>query len=250
MIIRRKANGDWNMSFDRADFARWRAFLTAFKPVVRMPPRGWWLRASNNELWEKFVGEFLVRGGTRLVDRLVQDPKKKTQFSTLISLRSLATARSPVLQLRRAMKMATRFWPVAAREIERCRRSRKVVNGSRFVLLKNLPKAFSEVALRDLVLKRCPALGMKGASNFLINIGAARDLAAIDTRIIRCLERHFSAKPGINRARSSKPLYLAVESALREVARINKTPLSGLDRSIFQASGMSALDFVLETTKA
>jgi len=46
-------------------------------------------------------------------------------------------------------------------------------------------------------------------------------------------------------AQSSRPLYLAVESALREVAKRNKIPLAHLDRMIFQASGKSLLDFYL-----
>ena len=142
--------------------------------------------------------------------------------------------------------MATRFWPDAAKTLSKCLRNSKVLKGSRFVLLEVLPRGASDLEIRELLMDRCPDLGMKGASDFLIGVGAARDLVAIDTRIIRCLEQYFSAGPDIKYTRSSRTGYIALESALRQVAQANRIPLSRLDRIIFQASGMTAFAFVTQ----
>ena len=248
MVVGRNANGTWSIKFNRLDLARWRRVIRAFGPVVEETPFGWWKNknVSDQQLWETFVGEFAVRGGVRLIERLQRDKKKLRVYRNLISLRSLAAISSPAPQVRRAMKMATRFWPAAAKTLVKCLRNPRVVKGSRFVLLDDLPRGGSDQEWRELLLKRCRKVGMKGASDFLIGVGAARDLAAIDTRIIGCLEKYFGASPLIKHTRSSKSGYLALESALRQVAQANHIPLARLDRIIFQASGMSAFEFIVK----
>jgi thermostable 8-oxoguanine DNA glycosylase len=245
MLVERKAHGGWRILFGRRDLVRWRRVIKAFGPVVDETQSNWWKGASNKELWKRFVGEFAVRGGVRLIERLQKDKKKQKQYYALISLRSLANIGSPAPQLRRAMRMATRFWPNAAKTLAKCLRNPNVVKGSRFVLLEDLPGDGNDLEWRELLLERCPEIGRKGASDFLVGVGAAQNLAAIDTRIIGCLKEYFSAGPEIKYARSSKAGYLALESALRQVAQTNHIPLSRLDRIIFQASGMSAFDFVV-----
>jgi thermostable 8-oxoguanine DNA glycosylase len=242
MFVKQTAHS-WKIAFDRAELARWKTLVIRFGPFVEMPKP----RRSNRELWDQFVQEFMIRGGTRLIDRMQKN--RRDIFLRETSLRALANAASPVGQLRRALRGTTRFWRKAAKSIEKCRKDNKVVRGGRFVLLKDLSRLSSDVELRDEILRRCRTLGLKGTSDFLISIGAAQDLAAIDTRILRCLEKHFGASPEIRSARSSRPLYLALESALREVAEKNEIPLSKLDRIIFQASGKSALDFCLEANE-
>jgi len=247
MVMKKKADGTWNINFGRRDLVRWRKVIRPFRPVVDMTRFGWWKNASDEKLWERFVGEFTVRGGVRLIERVQKDKKELRTYRKLISLRVLTASNSPAPRLRRAMKMATRFWPDAAKTLAKCLHNPRVVKGSRFVLLEDLPRGSSDLQWRELLLKHCPELGRKGASDFLIGVGAARDLAAIDTRIIRCLEQYFSAGPYIKYTRSSKAGYLALESALRRVAQANRIPLASLDRIIFQASGMSAFDFLVRS---
>jgi thermostable 8-oxoguanine DNA glycosylase len=244
MVVKKKAAENWTIEFGRSDLVRCRKVITAFGPVVDVRARGWWKHASDQQLWEIFVGEFAVRGGVRLIERLEKDKKRRKQYRALISLRSLVTARTRSSRLHRAMRMATRFWPDASKRFSNCLRNPSVVKGPKFVLLENLPAGGDDLELRELIMKRCPELGRKGASDFLIGVGAARNLVAIDTRIIGCLEKYFSAGPEIKSTRSSKAGYLALESALRKVAQANHIPLARLDRIIFQASGMSAFEFL------
>lgn len=236
----------WKIDFDRTELTRWKRLVTQFGPFVKMRKPRSWLQASNHELWSRFVKEFLVRGGTRLIERIEKERKRRDNFLRQTSLRSLARATSPVRQLTLALKGTTRFPQKAAKSIAECCKNQKVVRDGRFVLLHDLPKLSNDLELREEILRRCPALGFKGASDFLISIGAAQNLVAIDTRILGCLQTHFGAKPEIRRARSSRPLYLALESALRKVAETNEISLAQLDRTIFQASGKSLLDFLLE----
>jgi len=244
MNIKRTKGQPPSVRFTKTDFARWRLFIKAFGQSVRMPTK-----PHKSELWSRFIGEFLVRGGTRGIDRLQKDSKKWKEFLRQTSLKSLSSTTSSRSQLRDALKQTkvTRFWPQAARAIEQCRRNKDIVRGQKFVLLDGFQSLDDEVQMRRALLRRCSKLGPKGASNFLINVGLARDLAAIDTRIIGFLEHHFHAPQEIKRARSSQPMYLALEAALRDVARKNRISLSKLDRTIFQAMGMSAADFLLRS---
>lgn len=231
------------VSFDRADFRRWKRFINRTRRFGKLPTRV----VSNTNLWNQFVREFLIRGGTRLIEQLDGKGSAKKEFLNKTSLHALS---NPALrrELGRTLAPATRFPSKAAANINRCRASTEVVRNGRFVLLANLRRTRSEIELRKQILERCPDLGWKGASDFLISTGRARDLVAIDTRILRCLQQHFATGRKISKARACPDLYLSVESALREVARRNHICAAQLDRIIFRTSGKSLLDFFLEGT--
>jgi thermostable 8-oxoguanine DNA glycosylase len=242
-MIARQRGGAWNVRFSPEELARWKRFLKAFAPHVEMCERDWWQRAPNRKLWEVFVGEFLVRGGTRLVDRARENGKEWRQFLRRTSLR--ASLRASHAQLARTLRGRTRFHRVQAKAIKKCLCNPEVVHNNRFVLLDGLELLRSDEERREETCRRCPTLRLKGASNFLINVGAAKDLAAIDTRVVSCLERHFRFSHSASRVQSSKALYTALESALREVARRNGITLSQLDRAVFRAVGTAKLDFFM-----
>jgi len=242
-MVARQRGGAWNVRFSPEELARWKRFLKAFAPHVEMRERDWWQRAPKGKLWEVFVGEFLVRGGTRSVDRAQKDKKEWRQFLRQTSLR--ASLRASRAQLERTLKGRTRFPKVQAKAIRKCLFNPEVVRNNRFVLLDGLELLHSDEERREEIRRRCPTLRLKGASNLLINVGAAKHLAAIDTRVVGCLERHFRFSRSASGVQSSRALYTALESTLREVARRNGMTLSQLDRAVFRASGTKVLDFFM-----
>ena len=242
-MIARQRGGAWNVRFSPEELARWKRFLQAFGRRVKMRKSGWWQRAPKGKLWEVFVGEFLVRGGTRLVDRAWENGEKWRQFLRQTSLAaSLTTSEA---QLAGVLNGKTRFPKVQAKAIKKCLFNPEVVRNNRFVLLDGLELLHSDEERREEICRRCPTLRLKGASNLLINVGAAKHLAAIDTRVVGCLERHFRFSHSASGVQSSRALYTALESTLREVARRNGMTLSQLDRAVFRASGTTVLDFFM-----
>jgi len=243
-MIMRQEGGRFEIHFEPSEFARWKRLLDAFKP--RMEHKlGWWRTAPNVKLWSTFICEFLVRGGTGPLDRARGDKKKWRRLLRETSL--TASLAAPSTQLAEALNGATRFPNVQAKAIERCRRDEKIVRQDKFVLLKGFESIENDTERRNEIRRRCSAFGLKGASNFLINVGAAQDLAAIDSRIGACLKSHFGFPFSAQCVQSSDDLYEAVESALREVATRNHVSLAHLDRSIFQASGKNALEPLLSS---
>lgn len=236
---------EWTIAFYENETSRWKRFVESFRPMVQLEvPYGWWRTeaASNAELWKKFAGEFVVRGGVRIWNGMTDSQRR--EFFERTSMEALAAGR-PRKQLKDAFRHATRFWPQAAESLAKCFESPKVVRGMRFVLLDGLEKMDKECQIRDKVLERCPRLGRKGSTNFLINIGAVKDLAALDSRIVGCLNNHFDFPYKAGRVQGNPRLYLALESALRDVARDCGIELSRLDRAIFQAVGTKVLDKLL-----
>ena len=236
MIVKQTARDQWLVEFNPAEFRRWKKFIAHFRSFVEVPAR---LR-TKAQLWHQFVREFLVRGGARPLERADQDQRQKKNLVRETSLRALLNPEGR-RELRKRLEGKTRFPQKAARAILRGFHNKSVVRRNRFVLLNGL-KAHGEIGLRKQIYCRYPELGWKGTSDFLISSGIARDLVAIDTRILSCLQKHFGAPEEIHRARSDYNLYLGVESALRKVAERNKISLAELDRMIFQASGTSMLD--------
>ena len=210
MIVKQDGR-NFEIHFEPSDLARWKRFLDAFKPRMERE-FDWWRTAPNSELWTAFVAEFVVRGGTRLIDKLKKDDNQWEEFVRNTSLQA------PSKQLREGLKTATRFWPQQARALDKCRRNNKVVRENQVVLLAGFETLHQEGQRSSTVRERCPMLGLKGASNFLINVGAAKDLAAIDSRIVGCLRNHFGFDVRVDKVQSSQALYTALESALREVA--------------------------------
>jgi thermostable 8-oxoguanine DNA glycosylase len=239
MIVRQEGHR-WEIHFESQELARWESFSRVFGPRVNLRKQGWWQTAPNSELWTIFVAEFAVRGGTALFDGVWQDAPKREEFVRRTSLAGSTD------ELRAGLKSVTRFWQRQADAIEQCRRNTCVVRNCRFVLLGGVERIHGDIERRNEIRARCPALGLKGTSDFLVSVGAVEDIAAIDTRVIACLKRHFGLTLTPGRVQSSLPLYLAVERGLHEAAEYCHISLARLDRAVFQASGTSVLDFLLD----
>lgn len=80
----------------------------------------------------------------------------------------------------------------------------------------------------------------------MISTGLCHDVVALDTRVVGVLQRYFGFNHEASAVQGKPELYFSVEQALREVCNEVKEPLARLDRVLFQFSGVSTLEFVIE----
>jgi thermostable 8-oxoguanine DNA glycosylase len=105
--------------------------------------------------------------------------------------------------------------------------------------------ASTAVAVRDVLMERCPIFRMKSASDFMINAGLSHDVIALDVRVVGVLQRYLGYNLAPGNVQSRRRVYLSVEDALRGACERSSHSLAHLDRVLFKFSAMSALEFAL-----
>ncbi|WP_061132804.1 8-oxoguanine DNA glycosylase [Caballeronia fortuita] len=204
---------------------------------------------SNDDLWMRLVSQICVRGSARGMDAVTGSRGTKDSFIQAISLHDWQKRNLDEEYFSDILKRfkATRFHNEAARSLRKIAKCETAIRGGKVVLLAELDQCSANSALqREHILKRCPVLGWKSVSDFMIETGVSDDVIALDTRIVKLLQKHFGYNVPVGRVQSSEALYMSLENALREACAEVKVPLALLDRLLFRLSGMSVIDFFMK----
>ena len=105
--------------------------------------------------------------------------------------------------------------------------ARKLFKNAKSLDVKNKLSANNSFEIRDWLVKNVKGIGYKEASHFLRNIGLGKDLAILDTHILKNLKRYKV----INKIPSSisRKTYLKIEDRMREFSKKINIPLEELD---------------------
>lgn len=100
-------------------------------------------------------------------------------------------------------------------------------NKKRFDIIKRKLSSENVAETREWLVKNIKGIGYKEASHFLRNIGLGRDIAILDTHIVKNLKRHrvITEVPGA----VSKSAYLDIENRMRRFSRRVRIPMQDLD---------------------
>jgi len=203
---------------------------------------------SSNELWWRLVIQVCVRGSASGMERIGKDPRSLKEFRRLTALRVWKQHKFKVGYLSGIFKQfgATRFPSPASKSLRKILAAPLTVRDNHVVLLRDLPRSGDVDVVRDALIARCPGFKLKSASDFMISVGLSRDVIALDTRVVGFLQRYLDYEVKAQVLQQSRPKYLSVEAALRTVCKEAGCDLAVLDRTIFQFSTMSSVQFAME----
>ena len=213
--------------------------LALFGPRVELEKLGRYEQFSDDEWWRLFVGQFAVMGGSRGWERACNVP----EFRKAIALDRCLAAPSLADHLAAALRDhgATRFWQKTAEKLGVLAQDPRVVRGGRLVLCEGLRHGTPANELRTALLSRCQRFKLKSASDFLIGVGLSHDLIAFDVRVVGALRDGFGLEVKAGQVQGNRPLYLALEAALREACAEAGHPLALLDRVFYKFRGTPEL---------
>jgi thermostable 8-oxoguanine DNA glycosylase len=221
--------------------------VTELGPFARPPRLGTYRTMNDAETWLRIVSQVCVMGSSRGMAAITGHRDVRADFVDAVEPRRLLQGRHPVRALAGVLTefRATRFAAKSAGTLITALRTRSVFDGRKFRLLEDLPKRAGAVAVRDVLMERCPIFRLKSASDFMINTGLSHDVIALDVRVVGVLRRYlgFNLAPG--KVQSRRAVYLSVEDALRGACERSGHSLAHLDRVLFKFSAMSALEFAL-----
>jgi len=208
---------------------------------------------KDEDLWIEIVTQFCVMGGTRMIESLMNDSSKYSEFKNEIGLGKLLSFKKSkrighIANVLKTFK-ATRFHPQEAEKINALFSNSKVIRDRRIVLLDGLSYKQPFNKIRDELIRRNPYFKFKSASDFMIKVGLSRDVIALDTRILGVLNDHFGQKLKPNKVQGNKKVYELIEEALRKACKKIRIPLARLDRILFKYSEKRAIAFILEDLK-
>lgn len=197
----------------------------------------------------RLVSQICVRGSARGMEKITDNQDNHDSFLQSISLRNWQKNGLGEEYFAGVLKehKATRFHNEAAKTLQEIARCDKVVKNGKIVIFSELNRCSQDVeSLREHLLERCPVLGLKSVSDLMIETGVSDDVIALDTRIVKLLQKHFGYNVGVGRVQNSKELYLSLESALRDLCADVEVPLALFDRMLFRLSGISVVDFYMK----
>lgn len=214
-------------------------------PFAKFDRLGQYRRMTAQDFWRKLVGQVCVMGGARHWE------KATTSMETMALLHydAVRVKRDPTAYLANVLeeKGATRFHPNAARKLADALANRSFFAFGKLVAFDSLPHKHGPDAVRNALMGKWAGFGMKSASDFMITVGLSDDVLALDSRIVGFLNRHCQFGPKAGSLQSNPPRYRAVEHALRSYARSRGISLAKLDRTLFQFSVRSVVDFIAGT---
>jgi thermostable 8-oxoguanine DNA glycosylase len=222
---------------------------------VKLPVLGHYRDRSfdDEDLWMEIVIQFCVMGGARMIERLIKDSLKYSEFQNEIGLSKLLSIKESerkgyIGNVFKTFKV-TRFHSQQAKKITSLFSNSKVIRHRRIVLLDGLSYKQPFNKIRDELIRRNPYFKLKSASDFMIKVGLSHDVIALDTRILGILNDHFGQELKPNKVQGNKRVYELIEEALRKACKRIRIPLAHLDRIVFKFSGKSAIAFILEDWK-
>jgi len=233
---------------EHGDVDSFHRLLRMVGPYVNLEPlrSGW--RLGQARVWECIVSQVCVSGSALGMERLTAEPERFKEFKQATSLPALALGSFRASHLAAVLRRfkATRFHNQAAKRLLKVIRTPTVVQGDRCVLMGQVPRTDDYRTIREALLASCPIFKLKSASDFMISTGLCHDVVALDTRVVGVLQRNFGFNLEAAVVQGRPELYLSVEQALREVCDEAGESLARLDRILFQFSGGSTLEFVVE----
>ena len=233
---------------EKGDAENIHRLLRVVGPYVKFEPLRPGRRLGQARVWERIVSQVCVSGSALGMERLAAEPGRFKEFRQATSLAALARRGHRAGHIAGVLRRfgATRFHNQAARRLLKVIRTPTVVQGDRCVLMGQVPRTDDYRAIREALLASCPIFKLKSASDFMISTGLSHDVVALDTRVVGVLRRYFGFNHEASVVQGRPALYFSVEQALREVCDEVKEPLARLDRVLFQFSGVSTLEFVIE----
>jgi len=162
---------------------------------VELPKLGHYRSMSDEDIWLKIVIQLCVMGGTRMIDDLINEPSRYSEFKREIELKKLLSIKKSdrLNHIENTLKnfKATRFHQKQAEKLNEILDRPKIVQKGRVVLLEGLSYTQPFDEIRDELMERNPYFKLKSASDFMIEVGLSQDVIALDTRITGILEKHF-----------------------------------------------------------
>lgn len=212
-------------------------------------PLGQYRTMTQDEAWLLLVGQVCVMGSARHLESIRSDPGKRPRFENDVSLESVRRERSPVSYLAKILRdfSATRFPKKSADRLGGLFHSPTVFQSGKLILFEGLSHEANRDKVRDELIKRCrPVFRLKSASNFMIAVGPSHDVIALDTRVVKILQKHFAYDRDPARIQSQPRLYFSLEAALRDFCHEQNISLALLDRILFGFSNMGAIELIVK----
>jgi hypothetical protein len=213
-----------------------------FLSKTTVPARGQWMRLSNNDIWLWMFRQVAVIGGAAADGRLMYDRnlRGKISYSRLSRMRSDRDVQKAINQALRGC--ASRYVSTSKSKCKKTqalarnfRRLQKFPGGPKGLVAKLAEIDGPSIDLRrtKYVMKGFDYFGSKSARGFLMNIGMASNVIALDIRLQKVLKRVGMKVP--NGLASSPGVYDAFEKKLLESV-CNPLKMTGiqLDQMIFQ----------------
>lgn len=239
------------LNFASFDMTLFKALVDRFKGELVLKPAGWWRSASGEQLWEEFCSQILVAQATRSGQETVyrnSSAWSRVQLPKLLEVKSTAQ----VGELRRflekefssnGMRMASKKADYTTAAL--C--NQKIVSEcGKFVLIDGIANLWdnghneaekyqSEIKARNEVKRVVHGFADKSASDFLLEIGFAERLVALDVRLTKVLRSLGLPWAKSELIQSDKQLYQKVQNFLyyRACPEAGITPRV-LDRIFYQ----------------
>lgn len=224
--------GEFKVTLAASDRRRLHEMVKAIGPLTKLETIGRYERFDTTEWWRILVGQVAVMGGSRGLN----EARKNPAFEQAISLDRCIAAKDPSRYIAGVLRSskATRFWQKAADKIAAAATNPKVVRGGQVVLCEGLTHTMPREDVRAALVSHPALFRLKSASDFMIGVGLSHDVIAFDARVVGLLREHFGLEVTTGRVQGCRPLYFALEAALRDVCAEIGRPLALLDRVIYQ----------------
>lgn len=217
---------------------------------VKLPELGHYKSTSDEDLWLKIVIQFCVVGGTRMIDNLIDNSSKYSEFKREIELNKLLSINKSdrLDHIGNTLKnfKATRFHQKQANKLNEILDISKIVRGGRIVLLEGLSYTQPFYEIRGKLMEKNRHFELKSASDFMINVGLSHDVIALDTRVVGILNKYFYLNVDTNKVQGNEKIYTSIEQALRQACKKINISLAHLDRMLFKFSNKNAISFIVE----
>jgi hypothetical protein len=215
--------------------------------VKDVPPIGHWLEMSSEDLWWKLLQQVCVMGSARGIEGLSKDDFDALQYATSLRIWKRHGFDADYLENALLGLSATRFYHIATLKLAALARTPSVVRGNRVTLLDGFSESDEANFIRDELMARCDVFRLKSASDFMITVGLSHDVIALDQRIVGVLKKFLHYDLEFDKIQRNKPIYLSVETELRDVCRDAGTSLAVLDRALFQFTEMNVIQYLMES---
>jgi len=267
MVVKVKevSENEWLMEVASEDKKKIASIVQKLETLTcPLPKYGLWREIGSEKIWKELLIEFCVMGSAEPIERLAKDNRRYDAFIESLSLETLLSIeanRQDYISKQLKHYKATRFHNRNADRIADCLTNEEIVKDGEIVLFEELVRSeiVDEDQMREFLLRKLPFFKIKSVSDFMISIGAARGVIALDTRIVGLLHKHFGLTM-INRKSEeiddpirirdkiqwNKRLYKQIEGKLREVCEEIGIDLSLLDRILFRFSNKSTIEYILE----
>ena len=183
-------------------------------------------------LWISLVTQYLVKGSSTPINRLMDNKQRYSEFLSQLSLSRFLkmnhqTREKVLADLFQSYK-ATRFYNTQARAI-----ATFLDKWDEFLGVINSKNDSSEI--RKELVNLIPGFNMKSASDYLITIGMASDFIAFDTRIQKIMENKMGlTKREAGYIRRYPKVYESLEKEIISIIKQTGISLSQLDRVMYK----------------